>query len=154
MPYVRDSFWRGRTFDSVAQMQDAAVKAGFDASYVALVVFPQVVSKMATEIEWTRQLGQAFAADRSVVFAAIQRLRKQAQDVGTLKTTAQQEVTTQDQAARTKLIEQIQAEEAKDLATVPFLQGSQVAVVGKNVSGTKDTLDPSFKFRYGVLSKG
>src|SRR3954454_23762345 len=66
----------------------------------------------------------------------------------------QQEVTTQDPDARTKLIEQIQAEEAKDLATVPFLQGSQVAVVGKDVSGTKDTLDASFKFRYGVLSKG
>lgn len=66
----------------------------------------------------------------------------------------QQEVTTQDKAARTKLIEQIQTEEAKDLATVPYLQGSQVAVVGKNVSGAKDTLDASFKFRYGVLSKG
>ena len=45
-------------------------------------------------------------------------------------------------------------EEAKDLATVPYLQGSQVAVVGKDVSGAKDTLDASFKFRYGVLSKG
>jgi len=66
----------------------------------------------------------------------------------------EQEVTTKDTAARQKLIEQIQAEEAKDLATVPFLQGSQVAVVGKDISGTKDTLDPSFKFRYGVLSKG
>src|SRR4051812_11400168 len=66
----------------------------------------------------------------------------------------QQEVTTQDPDARTKLIEQIQAEEAKDLATVPFLQGSQVAVVGKDVKGTQDTLDAAFKFRYGVLSKG
>src|SRR3954467_15005864 len=66
----------------------------------------------------------------------------------------QQEVTTQDPAARQQLIEQIQTEEAKDLATVPYLQGSQVAVVGKDVSGTEDTLDASFKFRYGVLSKG
>jgi peptide/nickel transport system substrate-binding protein len=66
----------------------------------------------------------------------------------------QQEVTTTDADARTKLIEQVQTEEAKDLATVPYLQGSQVAVVGKDVSGAKDTLDASFKFRYGVLSKG
>jgi peptide/nickel transport system substrate-binding protein len=66
----------------------------------------------------------------------------------------QQEVTTTDPAARQQLIEQIQTEEAKDLATVPYLQGSQVAVVGKDVNGTKDTLDASFKFRYGVLSKG
>src|SRR4029453_9673804 len=78
-----------------SQLQDAAVKAGFDPSFVALVLFPQVVSKMAAEIEWTTLLGQAFAADRSAVFASIQKLRHQAQDVGTLKTTAQQEVTSQ-----------------------------------------------------------
>jgi peptide/nickel transport system substrate-binding protein len=71
-----------------------------------------------------------------------------------INTLIQQEVTTQDAAARTQLIEQIQTEEAKDLATVPYLQGSQVAVVGKDVQGTEDTLDAAFKFRYGVLSKG
>src|SRR3954447_2980702 len=71
-----------------------------------------------------------------------------------INTLIQQEVTTQDASARTKLIEQIQNEEAKDLATVPYLQGSQVAVVGKDVKGTQDTLDAAFKFRYGVLSKG
>src|SRR3954453_18650507 len=76
-------------------LQDAAVKAGFEPSLVALAVFPQVIAKMAGDIAWTTQLGQVFIADRSVVFTSIQRLRKQAQDVGTLKTTSQQEVTTQ-----------------------------------------------------------
>jgi hypothetical protein len=76
------------------QLQDAAVKAGFDASFVALVLFPQVVSHMAEEIEWTRALGQAFTSDRSAVFDTIQKLRKQAQSVGTLKSTPQQEVET------------------------------------------------------------
>jgi peptide/nickel transport system substrate-binding protein len=71
-----------------------------------------------------------------------------------INTLIQQEVTTTDPAAREKLIEQIQTEEAKDLATVPYLQGSQVAIVGTAVSGAEDTLDASFKFRYGVLSKG
>ncbi|MFL6094767.1 MAG: ABC transporter substrate-binding protein [Blastococcus sp.] len=71
-----------------------------------------------------------------------------------INTLIQQEVTTQDSDAREKLIEKIQTEEAKDLATVPFLQGAQVAVVGKDVKGTQDTLDAAFKFRYGVLSKG
>jgi peptide/nickel transport system substrate-binding protein len=65
-----------------------------------------------------------------------------------------QQASTPDKAARTKLIEQIQDLEAKDLSTVPYLQGAQVAVVGKNVQGAKDTLDASFKFRYGALSKG
>ena len=63
------------------------------------------------------------------------------------------QATTPDADARTKIIEQIQDLEAKDLSTVPFLQGSQVAVVGKDVKGAEDTLDASFKFRYAALSK-
>ncbi len=64
----------------------------------------------------------------------------------------QQAVTT-DPAERTSVIEKIQDEVAADLSTVPYLQGAQVAVVGKDVQGTQDTLDASFKFRYGALSK-
>src|SRR5262249_4390305 len=76
-------------------LQDAAVKAGFEPSFVALALFPQVVSAIAANIARTTLVGQVFAADRNAVFASIQKLRKQAQDVGTLKTTPQQEVTTQ-----------------------------------------------------------
>ena len=75
-------------------LQDAAVKAGFDASFVALVLFPQVVAKMADQIAWTRVLGKAFTSDRSAVFASIQKLRLQAKNVGTLKSSPQQEVET------------------------------------------------------------
>jgi peptide/nickel transport system substrate-binding protein len=59
-----------------------------------------------------------------------------------------------DAAARTKLIEEIQAKVGADLSTLPLLQGAQVAVVGKTVKGADKTLDPSFKFRYAALSKG
>jgi hypothetical protein len=76
------------------QLQDAAVKAGFDASFVALTLFPDVVAKMADQIAWTRVLGQAFLSDRNAIFATIQKLRQQAKSVGTLKTTPQQEVET------------------------------------------------------------
>ena len=76
------------------ELQDAATKAGFEPSFVAMALFPQVIDYMASNIAWTKQLGEAFAADRSAVFASIQRLRAQAQKVGTLKTTAQQEVET------------------------------------------------------------
>jgi len=65
-----------------------------------------------------------------------------------------EQATTADPDARTKLIEDIQDAVAKDLSTVPYLQGAQVAVVGKDVKGTEDTLDASFKFRYGALSNG
>ena len=65
----------------------------------------------------------------------------------------QQAVTT-DPDERAALIEDIQAAVAQDLSTVPYLQGAQVAVVGPDVKGAEDTLDASFKFRYGALSKG
>ncbi len=59
---------------------------------------------------------------------------------------------TSDVAARTALIEQIQATVAEDLSTVPLLQGAQVAVSGTDVDGV--TLDASFKFRFAGLVKG
>ena len=64
----------------------------------------------------------------------------------------EQAVTT-DEAARTGLIEDIQAAVAQDLSTVPYLQGAQVAVVRSGVTGAGDTLDASFKFRYGALAR-
>jgi peptide/nickel transport system substrate-binding protein len=64
------------------------------------------------------------------------------------------QASTPDATERKALIEQIQDLEAGDLSTVPYLQGAQVAVVGTDVKGTQDTLDASFKFRYGALSKG
>jgi peptide/nickel transport system substrate-binding protein len=65
-----------------------------------------------------------------------------------------QQATTADEAQRTALIEQIQQLEAADLSTLPYLQGAQVAVTGVDVTGAEDTLDPSFKFRYGALARG
>jgi hypothetical protein len=77
-----------------SELQDAAVKSGFEPSFVALVLFPQVVGYMAEQLDWTTRLGQAFAADRNAVFASVQRLRTKAQAAGALKTTPQQEVET------------------------------------------------------------
>ena len=76
-------------------LQDAAAKSGFEPSFVALAVFPDVVNAMASQIDRTTKVGQAFTADRSAVFASVQRLRAKAKNVGTLKTTPQQEVSTQ-----------------------------------------------------------
>jgi hypothetical protein len=76
------------------ELQEAAQTQGFEPSFVALALFPQVVELMAGDVNWTSQLGQAFAADRSGVFASIQRLRAQSQEFGNLKSTPQQEVET------------------------------------------------------------
>ncbi|OJX77571.1 MULTISPECIES: ABC transporter substrate-binding protein [unclassified Leifsonia] len=66
----------------------------------------------------------------------------------------EQQLGTTDKDARTKLIEEIQAKVGADLSTLPLLQGAQVAVVGKTVTGADKTLDASFKFRYAALKKG
>lgn len=86
------------------ELQDAATKSGFDPSLVALVLFPQVVDYMANQIAWTTELGQAFATNRSAVFDSIQRLRAQAQKVGTLKTTPQQQVETKTTSSGSNVI--------------------------------------------------
>ena len=46
------------------ELQEAAEKAGFEPSFVALALFPQVVEHDGRQLDWTTQLGQAFAADR------------------------------------------------------------------------------------------
>ena len=75
-------------------LQEAAGKAGFEPEFVALSLFPDVVNAMAGRMDWTTQLGEAFASNRSAVFDSIQRLRAQAQKAGTLKDSPQQEVET------------------------------------------------------------
>jgi hypothetical protein len=87
-----------------SELQDAAVKAGFDASCVALALFPQTLKMMAGQVDWTTAVGQAFTANRSLVFESIQRLRKQAQQAGNLKTTPQQEVETRTTSAGEQVI--------------------------------------------------
>ncbi|GAA4156017.1 ABC transporter substrate-binding protein [Gryllotalpicola daejeonensis] len=72
-------------------------------------------------------------------------------DSATVQGLLAKEVGDTDKADREKVIEQIQQEVAKDLSTLPILQGSSVAVVGTDVKGT--TLDSSYKFRYANISK-
>ncbi|MBS0197421.1 MAG: DUF3300 domain-containing protein [Planctomycetes bacterium] len=72
--------------------QEAAQAKGFEASFIALVPFPQVMNMMATQLDWTTKLGQAFAADKKPVFDSIQRLRAKAKATGNLVSTPQQEV--------------------------------------------------------------
>jgi hypothetical protein len=85
-----------RSHDTVkgSELQNAAVASGFTDSFAAIAIFPDVVDYMAGRIDWTTQLGQAFAADKSAVFDSVQRLRKKAQGTGALKSTSQQQVET------------------------------------------------------------
>jgi Protein of unknown function (DUF3300) len=77
------------------QLDSAAKSAGFGPAMMALFHFPQVVDMMCSEMDWTRQLGEAFNANQSAVLDSIQRLRLQAKKAGNLQTTPQQTVVTQ-----------------------------------------------------------
>jgi hypothetical protein len=85
-------------------LQGAAQKAGYEGCYVALAPFPEVVKMMVQKPEWTKQLGQAFTANKSAVFDSIQRLRAEAQAKGNLNTNEQQEVVTQTSSSGQQVI--------------------------------------------------
>jgi hypothetical protein len=70
----------------------AAQTQGFDPAFIALVNFPQVLQMMAEHIDDYAAIGQAFTADQGAVSASIQRLRSQAYQAGTLRSTPQQQV--------------------------------------------------------------
>ena len=82
----------------------AASTAGFSPSVQALVQFPTVVDMMCRELDWTKQLGDAFSADQGAVLASVQRLRAQAAEVGNLKSSPQMEVEKTTQADKEVII--------------------------------------------------
>ena len=81
------------------QLADAVAKQSWDPSIQALAALPDVVKLLGDNIQWTTDLGNAFLSQQSDVMDAVQRMRKKAQDKGTLKSTEQQTV-------ETKVIEQ------------------------------------------------
>jgi hypothetical protein len=64
----------------------------WDASIKALARYPDVLKMMDDNLNWTTDLGQAFAAQPADVMESIQRLRAQAQALGNLQSTPQQQV--------------------------------------------------------------
>src|SRR6266516_2831058 len=76
-------------------LADAVAKQRWDPSIQGLVAYPDVVTRMADNIQWTTDLGNAFLAQESDVMDAVQRMRAKAQGTGNLKTSAQQVVQTE-----------------------------------------------------------
>jgi hypothetical protein len=86
------------------ELQDAAQQRGYDASFVALALFPDVLNSMATQIDWTTELGTAFLSDPKGVMSAVQKLRAQAKAAGNLKSTSQQSVSTENQGGQQVIV--------------------------------------------------
>src|SRR3979409_2577568 len=75
-------------------LADAVAKETWDPSIQALAALPDVVKRLADDIQWTTDLGNAFLGQQSDLMDAVQRMRKRAQDKGNLKSTEQQRVET------------------------------------------------------------
>jgi Protein of unknown function (DUF3300) len=69
----------------------------WDPSIKSLAPFPQLLRVMDSNLQWTEQLGDAFLAQQADVMDAVQRLRQRAQAAGSLASTPQQTVSTEDQ---------------------------------------------------------
>jgi hypothetical protein len=75
------------------QLVDAARQQNWDPSVQALVVFPDVLNRLSSDIRWTTALGNAFLAQQADVMSAVQRMRARAQTSGKLRSNGQQTVT-------------------------------------------------------------
>lgn len=80
------------------ELAQALQQQPWDASVKALVAFPQVLSVMDNNLQWTEELGEAFLAQQADVMDRVQQLRSRAQAARTLNSTPQQTVTSTGQA--------------------------------------------------------
>ena len=79
------------------QLVDAARQQNWDPSIQALVVFPEVLTRLSSDIRWTTDIGNAFLAQQADVMNAVQRMRGQAMASGKLRSNQDQTVTAETQ---------------------------------------------------------
>src|SRR5436309_8332625 len=75
-------------------LADAVQKQPWDSSIQSMAALPDVVKRLADDIGWTTDLGNAVLAQQSDVMDAVQRMRAKAQEKGNLKSTEQMKVET------------------------------------------------------------
>ncbi|SRR5579871_1093342 len=79
---------------------DAAKQQPWDPSIQTLVATPEVLGRLAQNIRWTTDLGNAFLAQQADVMNAVQTMRQRAQRHGQLYSNPQQQVSVQDQGGQ------------------------------------------------------
>ena len=80
------------------QLVEAGAQQNWDASVQALVVFPDVLNRLSSDIRWTTDLGNAFLAQQADVMNAVQRMRARRRRPVSCNSNAEQTVTTQTRA--------------------------------------------------------
>ncbi len=76
-------------------LAEAVAEQPWDPSIQSMAAVPDVVTRLADDVQWTTELGNAFLAQQGDVMDAVQRMRKKAQDNGALESNEQQVVATE-----------------------------------------------------------
>lgn len=69
---------------SIQARADKAEDIDWDPSVKALLPFPKILEKLSTDLQWMRNIGDAFLQDEAKTLATIQTLRAQADNAGNL----------------------------------------------------------------------
>jgi len=75
-------------------LRDSVGKQPWDPAIQSMAPLPEVVKRLADDIQWTTDLGNAFLAQQADVMNAVQVMRKKAKDNGALESNEQQKVET------------------------------------------------------------
>src|SRR5205809_1061042 len=84
---TKDASLNGDALDRALESQD------WDPSVESLTHFPDVLQRMSDNLDWTKDLGDAFLGQKDEVLDTVQRMRAKAYESGALKTTKEQVVT-------------------------------------------------------------
>jgi hypothetical protein len=91
---VEAARWRAKNASLQGEALDKALEGeDWDVSVESLTHFPDMLQRMSDNLDWTKDLGDAFLGQKDEVLDAVQRLRAKAYEAGTLKTTKEQVVT-------------------------------------------------------------
>jgi hypothetical protein len=86
--------WRqAQAYSSPDQIVAGADAQNWDPSLKGLTAFPEVLTQMARNIQWTTDLGNAYYNQPQDVLEAVQVMRQRAQAAGNLRSTPQETVT-------------------------------------------------------------
>jgi len=74
------------------ELDKALADETWDPSVKSLTHFPTILARMSDNLDWTKDMGDAFLGQQKDVLDAIQRMRQKAYELGNLKTTPEQNV--------------------------------------------------------------
>src|SRR2546430_1735074 len=91
---VEAARWRAKNASLQGDALDKALETQkWDPSVESLTHFPDLLKRMSDNLDWTKDLGDAFLDQKDEVLDGVQRMRAKAYEAGTLKTTKEQTVT-------------------------------------------------------------